>query len=209
MRHAFKKHHIHIILGIDNLVYFTVPDEIYPISNLEKALKKTFLQKKIFSFKTGIIIISIGVIWMGVIFSNEINESELISVESQKSKTFNLPLTGQGIAFYEIHIANYKQNPLFVQVLDPNDNIIAEQKVHTILSENYFDFSKNGKYVIRITNFTEENIEFSLRYGDTKLEELLIPEIITFIGSSILTYAIFLRMMHYSIAQPKDKISNT
>lgn len=146
---------------------------------------------------------------MWIIFSNGIIESEIITVDPQKSKTFNLSLTGQGIAFYEIYILNYKQNPLFVQVLDSNENIIAEQKIHTILSENFFDFSNTGKYVLRITNFSGESIEFSIMYGDTKLEELLIPEIITFVGSSILTYAIFLRMIRYSIAQPKDKISNT
>ncbi len=146
---------------------------------------------------------------MWIIFSDGIIESELISINPQKSKTFDISLTGQGIAFYEIHIKNYRQNPLFVQVLDPKENIIAEQKVHTILSENFFDFSTKGNYVIRISNFSEENIEFSIRYGDTKLEQLLIPEIITFVGSSILVYVIFLKMIHYSIAQPKDTMSNT
>ena len=139
---------------------------------------------------------------MWIIFSDGIIESELISINPQKSKTFDISLTGQGIAFYEIHIKNYRQNPLFVQVLDPKENIIAEQKVHTILSENYFDFSNKGNYIIRITNFSEKNIDFSIRYGDTKLEELLIPEIITFVGSTIMVFAIFRRMKNYSIAQP-------
>jgi len=139
---------------------------------------------------------------MWVIFSDGIIESELISINPQQSKTFDLPLTGQGIAFYEIHIKNYQQNPLFVQILDSKANIIAEQKVHTILSENFFDFSNKGNYVIRISNFSEQNIEFSIRYGDTKLEVLLIPEIVTFVGSSILIYAIFLRMNYHSIAHP-------
>jgi hypothetical protein len=165
-------------------------------------MKKTFLKNNFSSFKSGIIIISIGIVWMWLIFSDGINESELISINSQKSKTFDLPLTGQGIAFYEIHIKNYQQNPLFVQILDPKGNIIAEQKIHTILSENYFDFSNKGNYIIRITNFSEKNIDFSIRYGDTKLEELLIPEIITFVGSTIMIFAIFRRMKNYSIAQP-------
>jgi hypothetical protein len=165
-------------------------------------MKKTFLKNNFSSFKSGIIIISIGIVWMWLIFSDGINESELISINSQKSKTFDLPLTGQGIAFYEIHIKNYQQNPLFVQILDPKGNIIAEQKIHTILSENYFDFSNKGNYIIRITNFSEKNIDFSIRYGDTKLEELLIPEIITFVGSTIMVFAIFRRMKYYSIAQP-------
>ena len=172
-------------------------------------MKKTLFQKNISSFKNGVIIVSIGVVWMALIFSDGIQESELMAINPQKSKTFDISLTGQGIAFYEIHIKNYQQNPLFVQILDPKDNIIAEQKIHTILSENYFDFSAKGTYAIRISNLSEENIEFSIRYGDTKLEELLIPEIITFVGSSILIYAIFLRMYHYSIAQPKDTMSNT
>ncbi len=165
-------------------------------------MKKIFLQNNFSSFKNGVIIISIGIVWMWVIFSDGINESELISLNPQMSKTFDLPLTGEGIAFYEIYIKNYKQNPLFVQIFDPKGNIIAEQKVHTILSENYFDFSNKGNYIIRITNFSEKNIDFSIRYGDTKLEELLIPEIITFVGSTILVFAIFRRMKNYSIAQP-------
>lgn len=165
-------------------------------------MTKTFLKNNFSSFKNGIIIISIGIVWMWLIFSDGINESELISIIPQKSKTFDLPLTGQGIAFYEIHIKNYQQNPLFVQVLDPKDNIIVEQEIHTILSENFFDFSNKGNYIIRITNFSEKNIEFSIRYGDTKLEQLLIPEIVTFVGSTIMVFAIFRRMKYYSIAQP-------
>ena len=171
-------------------------------------MKKRFLLKTIFSFKIGIILTLIGVVWMWLIFSDGINESEIISINPQNSKTFDLTLTGEGIAFYEIHIRNYQQNPLFVQILDPKDNIVADQKVHTILSENFFDYT-NGKYVIRVSNLSEENIEFSIRYGDTKLNELLIPELVTFVGSSILTYVIFLRMIHYSIAQPKDNTSKT
>lgn len=139
---------------------------------------------------------------MGLVFSNGIIVSEVISINPKTSETFDLALTGKGIAFYEINIKNYNQNPLFVQILDPKDNIIAEQKIHTILSENYFNFNDKGNYVLRISNLSQETIEFSIRYGDTKLEELLIPEIITFIGSSILIYAIFRRMKRYSIAQP-------
>ncbi len=162
----------------------------------------SIIKKNISSFKNGIIIIFIGVLWMWLIFSDGIYESEIISINSEKSNTFDIPLTGHGIAFYEINIKNYQQNPLFVQILEPKGNIIAEQKIHTILSENFFNFNSNGNYVIRVTNISEENLEFSIRYGDTKLEELLIPEIITFIGSSILIYAIFLKMRNYSIAQP-------
>ena len=165
-------------------------------------MKKTLLQKNISSFKIGVIIVFIGVVWMSLIFSDGIQESDLTSINPQNSKTFDISLAGQGIAFYEIHIKNYQQSPLFVQLLESKDNIIAEQKIHTILSENYFNFNIDGNYVIRVTNISEQNIEFSIRYGDTKLEELLIPEIITFVGSSLLVYTIFLRMKNYSIAQP-------
>lgn len=163
---------------------------------------KNIIQKNISSFKNGVIIIFIGVLWMSLIFSNGIYESDLISINPQNSKTFHISLAGEGIAFYEISIKNYQQNPLFVQILEPKGNIIAEQKIHTIMSENYFDFSNNGNYVIRITNISDQDTDFTIRYGDTKLEELLIPEITTFIGSSILIYAIFRRMKYYSIAQP-------
>ena len=139
---------------------------------------------------------------MTLIFSEGIHESATITLEPQKSTTFEINLMGQGIAFYEIYIQNYKQTPLFAQILDPKGNIIAEQKIHTILSENFFNYSIDGNYLIRITNISEKNIEFNMKYGDTKIEKLRIPELITFIGSSILIYAIFRKMKSYSIAHP-------
>ena len=165
-------------------------------------MDKIFIQKNISSFKNGIVLIAIGVIWMWFIFSDGISESEIISISPQKSFAFDILLSGQGIAFYEINIKNYQQTPLFVQILEPKGNIIAEQKIHTILSENYFNFNVDGSYVIRVTNISDQIVDFSIRYGDTKLQELLIPEIITFIGSSILIYAIFRKFKTYSIAQP-------
>ena len=146
--------------------------------------------------------ISIGVVWMMLIFSEGNLESDIMVLEPQKSTTFEINLIGQGIAFYEIYIHNYQQTPLFAQILDPNGNIIAEQKIHTIFSENFFDYEIDGNYLIRITNISEKNLEFNMTYGDTKIEKLRIPELITFIGSSILIYAIFRKMKSYSIAQP-------
>ncbi len=139
---------------------------------------------------------------MALIFSEGNYESEKIMIYPQKSTSFEIPLTGNGIAFYEIYIHNYRQTPLFAQILDPNGNIIAEQKIHTIFSENFFDFDTDGNYVIRITNISEKNLEFNIKYGDTKIEELRIPELVTFIGSSILIYGIFRKMKSYSIAHP-------
>ena len=164
-------------------------------------MKKT-IQNNLSSFRNGIVILVIGVIWMALIFSQGIHESEIIMLNPQKSTTFEIALSGNGIAFYEIYIHNYQQTPLFAQILDPGDNIIAEQKIHTILSENFFDYNIDGIYVIRITNISEQNIEFNIKYADTKIEELRIPELITFIGSSILIYGIFRKMKSYSIAHP-------
>ena len=139
---------------------------------------------------------------MWLIFSEGIYESELIILNPQKSTTFEISLIGHGITFYEIYIHNFQQTPLFVQILDPNENIIAEQKINTILSENFFNFSVDGNYKIRITNISEKDLEFNIKYGDTKKEQLRIPEIITFIGSSIMIYGIFRKMKNYSIAHP-------
>ena len=164
-------------------------------------MKKT-IQNNLSSFRNGIVILVIGVIWMALIFSQGIHESETIMLNPQKSTTFEITLSGNGIAFYEIYIHNYQQTPLFAQILDPGNNIIAEQKIHTILSENFFDYNIDGIYVIRITNISEQNIEFNIKYADTKIEELRIPELITFIGSSILIYGIFRKMKNYSIAHP-------
>ena len=106
-------------------------------------MEKIKLQKNFSSFRNGIILVFIGAIWMWIIFSDGIYESEITYISSQKSTTFEIPLTGKGIAFYEINIPNYQQDTLFVQILDSDGNIIAEQKIHTKLSENYFHFNFN------------------------------------------------------------------
>ena len=165
-------------------------------------LQKITLQKNLASFKNGIIITTIGIVWMWLIFSQGNYESDLIILDPQKSTTFEISLYEQGIAFYEIHIHNYKQTPLFVQILDPSGNIIAEQKIHTILSENFFDFSEDGNYLIRITNISEKSLEFIIKYGDTNYKELIFPVLIAFGGSLLLIYGVYRKILNYSMAHP-------
>ena len=150
----------------------------------------------------GIILVFIGALWLWVVFYSEINESELTFLNFKESEIFQIELKGQGIAFYKITIANYEQNTLFVQIVDPRNNVIAEQKINTIMSVNYFDYDLDGYYIIRIINLSEKNTEFTIEYGDTKSEELVFPGIITMVGSFIIIFAAFMKIRDYSIAHP-------
>ncbi|MDX1372351.1 MAG: hypothetical protein R3321_07765 [Nitrososphaeraceae archaeon] len=150
----------------------------------------------------GIALIIIGLTWIWVVFYSETKPSEVISLYPEESTSFNLYLTNQGLAYYKISIINYDLQILFIQIIEPKNNVIAEQKIHTKMSVNFFEYDIDGNYVIRITNVSEKNTEFLVEFGDSKSEELVLPLIPSIIGSFIVIYIAYRKMMTYSMEHP-------
>ena len=155
-----------------------------------------------FSLITGLALVILGVVWIWFIFYSEIEPSELYSLNSGESDSFQLYLKEEGLAYYKITIINYDLQTLFVQIMEPKNNVIAEQKIHTKMSVNFFEYDLDGNYIIRITNISEKNTEFTIEYGDSKSEELLFPLIPAIIGSLLIIYTAYRKMMTYSIEHP-------
>lgn len=165
-------------------------------------MKTQKIHRVYFSFIIGVFVLIGGLIWTWLVFYDGINESGATILDFQESKSFEIELTGKGIAYYKIANMNYNQNVLFVQVLDPSNNIIAEQKIHTKMSVNYFDYDAYDNYVIRITNLSEQKTEFTLEYGKTNDDKLIFPAIPTVSGIIIIMYTVFRKLMNHSIAHP-------
>jgi hypothetical protein len=76
-----------------------------------------FVRKKLSVFRIGLIVIVVGVIWTGVVFSSSIKSSENISIDKMNSVSMSLSLYGSGIGFYKIS-SNQYNNSILVKVLD-------------------------------------------------------------------------------------------
>ncbi|MGI0009890.1 MAG: hypothetical protein ACREAE_00645 [Nitrosopumilaceae archaeon] len=163
--------------------------------------------KRYSSFKIGITLVVIASIWIWVLFSGSEKVSLSTELSVKEITTIDLYLTKSGPGYYTITIPEYAKHVLFVQILDPHGNVIADKKIETKMSVNYFRFSDMGKYTMEITNFSEEPVSIEVSLGDTTASQLLIPAIITFFGASVIVYSGYRKLKNQSTAQPEENIS--
>jgi len=159
------------------------------------------------SFKIGITLVVIASIWIWVLFSSSEKVSLSTELNEKEITTIDLYLTKSGLGYYIITIPEYAKHVLFVQTLDPYGNVIADKKIETKMSVNYFRFSDTGKYMMEITNFSEEPASIEVNFGNTVASQLLIPAIITFFGAAMIVYSGYKKLKNQSTAQPEENIS--
>ena len=159
------------------------------------------------SFKIGVTLVVIASIWLGVLFSGSEKVSLSTKLNVKEITTTDLYLTKSGLGYYTITIPEYAKHVLFVQILDPFGNVIADKKIATKMSVDYFRFLDTGKYTMKITNFSEEPVSIEASLGDTTTDQLLIPAIIVFFGAVIVVYSGYRKLSNQSTAQPEENIS--
>lgn len=159
------------------------------------------------SFKIGITLVVIASIWIWVLFSGSEKVSLSTELNAKEITTVDLYLTKSGLGYYTITIPEYAKHVLFVQILDPHGNIIADKKIETKMSVDYFKFLDTGKYTMEITNFSEELVSIEASLGDTTISQLMIPAIIVFFGAVIVVYSGYRKLSDQSTAQPEENIS--
>ena len=163
--------------------------------------------RKYLSFKIGITLVTIASIWIWVLFSASEKTLSNTELNVKEATSIDLYLGGNGLVYYIITIPDYSKHILFVQILDPHGNIIADKKIETKMSVNYFRFSDTGKYTVEITNFSEEPVSIEVNLGNTDVSQLTIPALIAFFGAAILVYSGYKKLSNQSTAQPEENIS--
>ena len=163
--------------------------------------------KKFSSFKIGLVLIVIGSIWMGVVFAGSEKISYKTNLDVKETASLDLYLTKSGVGFYTTTIPDYAKHVLSVQILDPNGNAIANKKIATKMAVNYFDFSRSGKYIMKISNISERPVGIEVYFGNTRAYELLVPSFVAFCGAGIITFSGYKKLSNQSTAQPEEKIS--
>ncbi len=143
-----------------------------------------------------------GIIVAVFVFTDGVKGEELEYVNIEQSVEYNFDLNGKGIGFFQITISDYNRDVLYVQIIDPDENVITDKKISTKMSANYFNFELDGNYKIKISNLSDRNLEVKSEFGDTNSSKLLIPGIVTAVGIVLIFFDIFWRVKNHRIAQP-------
>ncbi|HXX05543.1 MAG TPA: hypothetical protein VEJ68_01855, partial [Candidatus Bathyarchaeia archaeon] len=106
-------------------------------------------------FRMGIVLVLIGSVWTGIVFSSTIKESKSIILDRLDSARISIDLNGNGLGFYIIS-ANGYDNILLAKILDSQGNYIDMKRITNKLTVNYFQFEKTGEYTLEITNFVDK-----------------------------------------------------
>ena len=102
---------------------------------------------------------------------------------------------------------NLLDEEIFVQILDPNENVIQEQIIQTKMSVGYFDFDKNGEYTIKITNISKNSIDIEIEFGNTNSQKMIPSGVITLVGAITMMIFAYIKIKNYKIEHPEENIS--
>ena len=162
---------------------------------------------RISPFKIGLVLVIVGMIWISVIFV----ETEKIqgSILLKESNSFELKseFLGTGIGFYKVFMPKFTGEEVFVQILDPKNNVIQEEGIQTKLSVGYFDFNENGIHTVKITNISKKQIDLQIEFGNTNSQEMTPAGILILVGAITIIVMSYLKIKNYNIEQPDENIS--
>ncbi len=153
-------------------------------------------------FKIAIIVVVIGSVWTGMVFSSSTKDLRNFDIDKMNSDSMSLYLQGSGIGFYEIS-SNQYNNSILVKILDTNGNYIGMKTITNKETVNYFIFDHTGEYALELTNLSADPVQLTVEFGDTKYQEFGIPCIIVLVGACLLVLSGYLRLRSYITAHPE------
>ena len=145
-------------------------------------------------------------IWISFVFLQGDKISEEIVLKSTNSHDIELNFNGKGIGYYKVFMPEFVGNQVFVQILDNNLNVIAEEWIQTKMSVGYFDFEKSGIYTAKITNPSENQINLQVEFGDANSENMIPPGVMILVGAVMIITSSYMKLKNYSIEQPDENI---
>ncbi len=159
-------------------------------------------------FKLGLVLISIGTVWISFVFvETEKMHDETVVLKHSNSFELKAEFTGADVGFYKVYMPEFSGEEVFVQILDIRGNVIQEQKIQTKMSVGYFDFDEDGTYTVRITNISESQTSLEVEFGNTNSQQMTPAGVLILVGAVTVMIMSYLRIKNYSMAQPEEKIS--
>jgi len=162
---------------------------------------------KISPLKIGVTLVIIGIVWTGLIFDETEKKYDSVILKQSSSFEAKLEFSGVDIGFYKLYMPEFAGEEVFVQILNPKENVIQEEMVQTKMSVGYFDFDENGEYEIKVTNISKNPIDIETEFGNTNSQKMYPSGIILLVGALIVITMIYFKIKNYKIEQPEENIS--
>lgn len=156
-------------------------------------------------FRIGIILVLIGAVWTGIIFSGTIKESKNVILDRLDSVRISADLSGSGLGFYIVSSNTY-DNVLLAKILDSQGGYIDMKRITNKVTVNYFQFDRTGEFTLEVTNFSDKPVEITTEIGNTGFQNFVIPASIVFVGTVFLVIAGYRKLYRYITAQPDENI---
>lgn len=162
---------------------------------------------KISPFKLGLVLVIVGMVWTAFIFDETEKKYDSIVLKESNSFEVKSQFFGIDIGYYKLYMPEFAGEEIFVQILDPKENVIAEQRVQTKMSVAYFDFNEDGEYTLKITNIAKNQIDVQIEFGNTNSQKMLPSGIMVLVGALIMMIMSYMKIKNYNIEQPEENIS--
>ena len=162
---------------------------------------------RISPFKLGLVLVIGGIVWTAFIFDETEKKNDVIVLKESNSFEVKSEFFGIDIGYYKLYMPEFAGEEIFVQILDPKDNVIAEQRVQTKLSVAYFDFNEDGEYTLKITNIGKNQIDVQIEFGNTNSQKMLPSGIMVLVGALVMMIMSYMKIKNYKIEQPEENIS--
>ncbi len=162
---------------------------------------------KVSLFKLGLGLTIIGIIWISFIFVETEKTNDAVLLKQSDSFELMSEFTGADIGFYRIYIPEFLGEGVFVQILDPKDNVIREEQIQTKMSVGYFDFNEDGTHTVKVTNISKNQINLQVEFGNTNSLKMIPAGVLILVGSLTMIVMSYLKIKNYKITQPDENIS--
>ncbi len=162
---------------------------------------------KLSLFKIGLILVVLGSIWIAIIFEDSERTRGETVLKQSTSFEIKSGFTGNDIGFYRVLMPEFDGEVVFIQTLDPNGNILEDERIQTKLSVGYFDYERDGIHTIKITNTSKNSVYVQVELGDTNSKKMVPAGILVLVGSIALIIMSYFKLKNYNIAQPDENIS--
>ncbi|RNJ78261.1 MAG: hypothetical protein D9C04_07505 [Nitrosopumilus sp. B06] len=158
-------------------------------------------------FMIGLILGIAGAALLGVMFAGTEKTGEDILLRPSTSGEIIVELAGPSLGYYRVYMPGFAGDEIFVQILDPYNNIIQEETIQTKLSVGYFDYIDTGEYKVRVANISEKMIMITVEMGGANSREMIPAGVVLIIGVLIMMIAAYYKIKNYNTAQPDENIS--
>ena len=162
---------------------------------------------KISPFKLGLVLVIVGMVWTAFIFDETEKKYDSIVLKESNSFEVKSEFSGIDIGYYKLYMPEFAGEEIFIQILDPKDNVIAEQMVQTKMSVAYFDFNEDGEHIIKITNIAKNQINVQIEFGNTNSQKMFPSGIMVLVGALMMMIMSYMKIKNYNIEQPEENIS--